>query len=76
MAQTLGEQLTEVQNAISKTLQSISYQQGDKQLERERLSSLEKREEKLIQKINQYGSSYIEGQNTKTKKAVYGVSFG
>ncbi len=64
MAKTLGEQLDETQDAISKALTAQSYQTGDTEINRASLFRLEEREEKLIAKIERYGRNYIEGQNT------------
>jgi FixJ family two-component response regulator len=65
VAQTLGEQLDAVQDAITKTLTAQSYQKGDNQISRAALSKLEAREEKLLAKIQAYGRNYIEGQNSE-----------
>lgn len=65
MAKTLGQQLDDVQNAISKVLSAQSYQTGDKEVSRAALFRLEEREEKLLSKISIYGRNYTEGQNTE-----------
>lgn len=65
MAKTLGQQLDEVQAAISKTLEAQRYDKGDVSLSRAALFRLENREELLLGKIEVHGRDYIPGQNTK-----------
>lgn len=70
MALTLGQQLDEVQNAISAVTTSQSYESGGNSLTRARLEALEAREEKLLRKIESApnGRNTIEGQNTTPKR--------
>ena len=75
MAQTLGQQLDEVQASITKTLTSQSYQNGDKQNSRAALFRLENREETLLAKIELYGRDYIPGQNTRPTSMQASVQF-
>ncbi len=75
MALTLGEQLDEVQLAISQALKAQSYQNGDKQISRAALSRLEDREQRLQAEISVHGRNYIPGQNTTPKKAFANVIF-
>lgn len=58
MTKTLLEQLELVQTAIEAVLTSQSYSIDGKQLTRADLDMLQKREERLEEKIRKYGPSY------------------
>jgi len=63
MAKTLGEQLEEVQNAITAVLTSQSYKMNGRELTRADLSALEMREDRLISLIEKHGDGYSPTQN-------------
>jgi len=72
---TIGQQLEEVQGAISAVMASQKYSIAGREQTRADLSSLTSREKELIARGEKYGFDVIMGQQTSTK-AVYGVSFG
>lgn len=74
MAQTLGQQLDEVQTALSAARQAISYKKGDNEVHRSYIQ-LQAEKKELLSKIETYGANYIEGQSTTPKKASANVSF-
>jgi len=65
MAKTLGEQLNEVQEAITAVLTSQSYKMNGRELTRADLSALEMREDRLFTLIEKYGDDYFPSKNTK-----------
>ncbi|WP_201353827.1 hypothetical protein [Hydrogenimonas urashimensis] len=64
LAQTLGEQLDEVQAAITASLKGHRMEIGDKSIEHVSLSKLQEREAYLIDKIAKYGRDHIPGSST------------
>lgn len=77
MAQTLGQQLDEIQDSLSAARKAISYKRGDKELTRSYNLLLSEKKE-VLSKIERHGRDYLEGQNTTTtrkgpvfKKAVW-----
>lgn len=75
MAKTLGEQLEEVQNAISAVLTSQSYKLNGRELTRADLSALEMREERLLGLIEKYGADYTAGQQAEVRGVRASVRF-
>lgn len=75
MAKTLGQQLDAVQTAITAVESSQSYELDGRKLTRADLSTLYKREDNLISKIETYGRDYIPGQNTKPMRRCVNVRF-
>ena len=71
---TYGQQLEEVQNAISAVMSAQRYELGGRSMQRADLEMLNKRESDLIDKLNTYGD-VIPTATLKTGRA-YGVSFG
>lgn len=71
MAKTLGEQLIDVQNAIVKAESMQEYTKSDITIKRANLATLYKREERLLQKIAQYGSDYNEASATITARRAH-----
>ena len=71
---TYGEQLLEVQQAISAVMSAQRYELGGRSMQRADLEMLNKRESDLIDKLNTYGD-VIPTATLKTGRA-YGVSFG
>ena len=76
MTLTLGQRLDDIDAKIDKAENAQRSQLGDKQIDRGSLAAMYKQREKIVLKIEAYGANYIEGQNTKPKKAFVGVSFG
>ena len=72
---TLGEQLAEVQSALSSARKSIITKSGDKEVQRSYKMLIEEKKQ-LLKMIDTHGTNYVEGQSTTPKSAVYGVSFG
>jgi len=72
--QTYGQQLEEVQTAISKVMQNQRYSINGREFWKADLEMLQKREEYLVKKLQTYGD-VIPTQTMRTGKA-YGVSFG
>lgn len=72
---TLGDQLAEVNTALSEARKAIIIKHGDKEVERSYKMLLQEKND-LIRKIEAYGANHIEGLSTTPKKAVFGVSFG
>lgn len=70
---TLGDQLAEVQSALSSARKAISTKNGDKEVHRSYLQ-LQKEKKQLLKMINTYGANYVEGQSTTPKSAVYGAT--
>ncbi len=75
MAKTLGEQLEEVQNAISAVLTSQSYKMNGRELTRADLSALEMREDRLLGLIDKYGAEYIPGERAEVRGVRASVRF-
>lgn len=75
MAKTLGQQLDAVQTAITAVEISQSYEFEERKLTRADLSTLYKREDDLISKIETYGRDYIPGQNAKPMRRTVNVRF-
>ena len=75
MAKTLGQQLDAVQTAITAVETSQSYELEGRKLTRADLSTLYKREDSLIAKIEIHGSNYTPGQNTTPMKTRAHVQF-
>lgn len=75
MAKTLGQQLDAVQTAITAVESSQSYELDGRKLTRADLSTLYKREDDLISKIESYGRDYIPGQNTQPMRRSVNVRF-
>ena len=71
---TYGEQLAEVQTAITAVMSGQRYELGGRSMWRPDLEMLNKREQSLIDKLNTYGD-VIPTATTPTGRA-YGVSFG
>jgi len=73
---TLGEQLEEIQTAISKVLNSQEYTLSDGRKQRHSdLEWLHKRELDLIKAIEDKGADYIVGSNTMPSARTVPVSF-
>ena len=72
---TLGEQLAEVQSALSSARKAVTSKVGDKEIQRSYALLLQEQRE-LLKKIETYGTNYTEGLTTTPKKAFAGVSFG
>lgn len=72
---TLGEQLAEVQSALSSARKAIVTKSGDKEVQRSYKMLLDEKKQ-LLKMIDTYGTNHTEGQSTTPKSAVYGVSFG
>ncbi len=71
---TYGEQLAEVQEAITAVMSGQRYELGGRVLWRPDLEMLNKREAMLQEKLDKYGD-VIPNRTAVTGKA-YGVSFG
>ena len=65
MAKTLGERYDHIISQIEKAEKSASYQtsSGD-QLVRANLSQLYKERDRILEKMEKYGSNHIEGQSS------------
>ena len=72
---TLGEQLAEVQSALSSARKAVTSKVGDKEIQRSYALLLQEKRE-LLKKIDTYGANYTEGISNTPKKAFAGVSFG
>jgi hypothetical protein len=70
---TYGEQLAEVQAAISAVMTSQRYEAGGRVLWRADLEMLHKREQDLQEKLDKYGD--VIPNTTAVSGRVYGVSF-
>ena len=70
---TILEQLEEVQDAITKTLNSQRYKTSSVEMQKALLSDLTNREESLLNRYRKYGDIDIATQ--KTNKAVANVRF-
>lgn len=75
MAKTYGQQLDAVQAAIEAVESSQSYELDGRKLTRADLSTLYKREDSLIAKIEIHGRNYAPGQNTTPMKTRAHVQF-
>ncbi|QKF72780.1 hypothetical protein AFAEC_0589 [Aliarcobacter faecis] len=76
MARTIGELYDSILFQIEKTQESQSYQtESGAQLTRGQLSTLYAERNRLLEKIEQYGRNYIEGQNTAPIGDISLVSF-
>jgi len=73
---TLGQRLEDINTKIDKAEKAQSYQNGDKQVNRAALFRLYEERDRILAKIDQFGSNYVEGQTTTLKKAFANVSFG
>lgn len=73
MAKTLGEQLTDVQDAIEKAQSMQEYTKSDITIKRANLATLYAREDRLLQKISQYGADYSESAASTTARRAYVV---
>lgn len=62
LAQTLAQQLTEIQDSLSAARKAISYKQGDRELTRS-YNLLLSEKKQILSQIAIHGSEYIEGQN-------------
>ena len=71
---TYGEQLEEVQNAISAVMTGQRYELGGRVMWRPDLEMLSKREKELQEKLDKYGD-VIPNRTARTGMSV-GVSFG
>lgn len=72
---TYGEQLAEVQNAISAVMSGQRYELGGRSLWRPDLEMLNRREQMLIEKLEKYGDVVPE-QTSPNSGVGFGVSFG
>ena len=72
---TLGEQLAEVQSALSAARRAVTSKIGDKEIQRSYALLLQEQRE-LLKKIDTFGANHTEGLSTTPKKAFAGVSFG
>jgi len=77
MVKTLGAQLDEIENSLSKAREAISYKSGDNEVNRSYIQLISEKKE-ILAKIARYGCDYIEGQNSaparrgpRIKKAVW-----
>jgi acetyl-CoA carboxylase beta subunit len=68
LAKTLGEQLEAVQTAIEQAEDRQEYGIADMSVKRASLKTLYDREERLLQKISQYGANYTPGTATITPR--------
>lgn len=75
LAKTYGQQLDAVQTAIEAVETSQSYELDGRKLTRADLSTLYRREDDLISKIEIHGRNYIPGQNTSPMKMRAHVQF-
>ncbi|MFY9085369.1 hypothetical protein [Aliarcobacter cryaerophilus] len=76
MSKTLGQQYDSILIQIEKTQESQSYQtESGSQLIRGTLFRLYEERDRLLEKIERYGRSYIEGQNTTPAGDTAYVSF-
>lgn len=75
MPQTLGEELAEVKTRIKETQVAQRYQKGENSVDRAILFRLYAERDTLVEKINMFGSNYIEGQNTEPMGDTSLVSF-
>ena len=72
---TLGEQLAEVQSALTPARKAILTKSGDKEVQRSYNMLLQEQTE-LRKLIALHGSNYSDTQTFTPSKARYGVSFG
>jgi len=75
MAMTLGQRLDDINTKIDKAENAQSYQSGEKQVSRAAIFRLYEERDRILKKIEQSGSSYIEGQNTVPLKMSANVRF-
>jgi len=75
LPQTLGEELAEVKTRIKETQVAQRYQKGENSVDRAILFRLYAERDTLVEKINMFGSNYIEGQNTEPMGDTSLVSF-
>lgn len=71
---TVGEQLAEVQLAITAVMAGQSYDIAGRKMTKANLAELTSREDTLISRGDKYGFNKIFNTST-TSKAVYNVSF-
>jgi len=71
---TYGEQLADVQKAITKVMDSQRYSYGGREVQYADLEWLSKREGIIQENLNTYGDVYP-NRTARTGRA-YGVSFG
>jgi len=76
LGKTLGQQLDEVQEAITKALQGQNVSADGKSVELPSLALLQKREKELLAQIAKFGRDYIPGQNAKPLSRRVKVVFG
>ncbi len=76
MAQTLGEQLDEVQEAISRALKGQSVEIGDRRVEMPNLLRLQNLRKELLVEIAKYGRDYVPGASTKPLPRKARIVFG
>jgi len=78
LAKTLAQQLESVQTAIEKLESGAaqSYEIEGRKMTYLDLPALYKREEYLLKQIENHGSGYIPGQNSKPMRRSALVSFG
>lgn len=72
---TLGQRLDDINTKIDKAESAQSYQSGEKQVSRASVASLYAERDRILKKIEMYGSAYVEGQNTKPMKMSANVRF-
>jgi len=77
VAETLGNKLDRVQNAIAKLESGAveSYEIEGRKVTYASLNVLYKRESELIKQIELYGRDYIPGSNTNPQRRIALVSF-
>jgi len=68
VAQTLGQQLDEIETSLSAARKAISYKMGDKELTRS-YALLKEEKTEILAKINRHGRDYVEGMNTVAKRS-------
>ena len=76
MGKTLGQQLDEVQEAITKALKGQNVSADGKSVELPSLRALREERDDLLAQIAKHGRDYIPGQNAKPlprrKRLVFG----
>lgn len=70
---TYGEQLKEVQDAITAVMGGQRYELGGRSMWRADLETLHKREKDLQEKLDKYGDVL---PNQTARQSAFGVSFG
>ncbi len=64
---TLGEELKFVKKQLEKALMASSREINNRKVQQE-VKELRAERDELVEKIEQYGSNYIEGANTSAKQ--------